>query len=58
MDSDTKEFIHREIEHLKELVNEKFSARDKAIELLASKLPLIVSILSLLFGAYAVFKPH
>jgi hypothetical protein len=52
----TKEFVDREIGHLKELMKEKFDSRDRAIELLASKIPLIVSIIGMLMGAYAIFR--
>lgn len=38
------------------VTNEKFASRDKAIELLASKVPLIISVLGLLLAAAAYFK--
>lgn len=54
----SKDFVDREITHLKELMKEKFEGRDKAITLLASKVPLIVSIAGLLLAAMAYFKGH
>jgi hypothetical protein len=54
----SKDFVDREIAHMKELMKEKFEGRDKAITLLASKVPLIVSIAGLLLAAMAYFKGH
>lgn len=48
--------MDREIAHIKELIAEMNSGRDKAIALLASKVPLIISIGSMLLAAYAIFK--
>ena len=52
----SRDFVDREIAHLKELIAEMNSGRDKAIALLASKVPLIISIGSMLLAAYAIFK--
>jgi hypothetical protein len=49
----SKAFVDREISHLKELIKEQFEGRDRAITLLASKVPLIISIAGLLLGVLA-----
>ena len=52
----TEDFVDRVIKHERELTDEKFASRDKAIMLLASKVPLVISIAGLLLAAMAYFK--
>lgn len=54
----TKDFVDREILHERELTDEKFKSRDKAIELLASKVPTFLSIVGVLLAALALALPY
>jgi hypothetical protein len=56
MDEETKDFVDREIRHLREKIDEKFTGRDKAIELLASKAPLMVAVAGFLLALLAYLK--
>jgi len=52
----TKEFVDRVIAAERRLTDEMFKQRDKAIELLASKVPLFISIAGLLLAVWALLK--
>lgn len=58
MDEEIKDFVDRAIAAERVLTNEMFKQRDKAIELLASKVPLIISVVGMLLAAAAYFKGH
>ena len=55
-ESVTKDFVDRAIAAERRLTDEMFKQRDKAIELLASKLPMIVSILAAAIAVWAAVK--
>jgi hypothetical protein len=52
----TKEFVDRAVAAERRLTDEMFRQRDKAIELIASKVPLYISIAGMLMAAWALLK--
>lgn len=52
----SKEYVRDEIKHLRELMYVEFSGRDKAIELLASKVPLVLGAAGFLLALLAYLK--
>ena len=58
MTPEDKDFIDRALIAERRLTDEMFKQRDKAIELLASKAPLMVAVAAFLLALFSYLKGH